>query len=62
MTPITRKGGDFRLTCPTDSEYGWEKLFSERLNLAFQRNYGINVKKALSTNFGPEGSWYDGRE
>jgi len=46
-----------------DSEYGWEKLFSERLYLAFQRNYGINVKIARFHNiFGPEGSWYDGRE
>ncbi len=46
-----------------DSEYGWEKLFSERLYLAFQRNYGINVKIARFHNiFGPEGSWHDGRE
>jgi GDP-D-mannose 3', 5'-epimerase len=46
-----------------DSEYGWEKLFSERLFLAYQRNKGINVRIARFHNiFGPEGSWNDGRE
>ena len=46
-----------------DSEYGWEKLFSERLYLAFQRNYGMEVRVARYHNiFGPEGSWNDGRE
>ncbi|MBC8490514.1 MAG: NAD-dependent epimerase/dehydratase family protein, partial [Bacteroidetes bacterium] len=46
-----------------DSEYGWEKLFSERLYLAFQRNYGLNIRIARFHNiFGPEGSWNDGRE
>jgi len=46
-----------------DSEYGWEKLFSERLYLAFQRNYGMDVRVARFHNiFGPEGSWRDGRE
>jgi nucleoside-diphosphate-sugar epimerase len=46
-----------------DSEYGWEKLFSERLYLAYQRNYGIEVRIARYHNiFGPEGSWNDGRE
>ena len=46
-----------------DSEYGWEKLFSERLYLAFGRNYGFNVRVARYHNiFGPEGSWKDGRE
>lgn len=46
-----------------DSEYGWEKLFSERLYLAFMRNYGMNVRIARFHNiFGPEGSWNDGRE
>lgn len=46
-----------------DSEYGWEKLFSERLYLAFNRNYGIDVRVARYHNiFGPEGSWNDGRE
>lgn len=46
-----------------DSEYGWEKLFSERLYLSFQRNYGMNVKIARFHNvFGPEGTWEGGKE
>ncbi|MBN2240373.1 MAG: NAD-dependent epimerase/dehydratase family protein [Dehalococcoidales bacterium] len=46
-----------------DSEYGWEKLFSERLYMAFVRNYGMDVRIARFHNiFGPEGSWNDGRE
>ncbi len=46
-----------------DSEYGWEKLFSERFYLAAKRNYGIDVRIARFHNiFGPEGSWNDGRE
>jgi GDP-D-mannose 3', 5'-epimerase len=46
-----------------DSEYGWEKLFSERLWLAFRRNYGIDVKVARFHNiFGPQGTWTGGRE
>ena len=46
-----------------DSEYGWEKLFSERMYLAFHRNYGLDVRIARFHNiFGPEGSWNDGRE
>lgn len=46
-----------------DSDYGWEKLFSERLYLAYQRNHGIPVRIARYHNvFGPEGSWNDGRE
>lgn len=46
-----------------DSEYGWEKLFSEHIYLAFQKNYGLNVRIARYHNvFGPEGSWNDGRE
>ena len=46
-----------------DSEYGWEKLFSERLWLAFVRNYGITVRIARYHNiFGPEGTWEGGRE
>jgi nucleoside-diphosphate-sugar epimerase len=46
-----------------DSEYGWEKLFSERLYLAYMRNYGIAVRIARFHNiFGPEGSWMGGRE
>jgi len=46
-----------------DSEYGWEKLFSERLYLAFQRNHGMEVRVARYHNiFGPEGTWDGGRE
>ena len=46
-----------------DSEYGWEKLFSERLYLAYHRNYGISVRIARYHNiFGPEGTWTGGRE
>jgi len=46
-----------------DSEYGWEKLFSERLWLAFARNYGLNMRIARYHNiFGPEGTWDGGRE
>lgn len=46
-----------------DSEYGWEKLFSERLYLSYQRNYGLAVKVARFHNiFGPEGIWDGGRE
>ena len=46
-----------------DSEYGWEKLFSERLYLAYQRNFGMEVRIARYHNiFGPEGSWNNGRE
>jgi nucleoside-diphosphate-sugar epimerase len=46
-----------------DSEYGWEKLFSERLYLAYARNHGMEVRIARYHNiFGPEGSWDDGKE
>lgn len=46
-----------------DSEYGWEKLFSEHLYLSYSRNYGLNVRIARFHNiFGPEGSWKGGRE
>jgi GDP-D-mannose 3', 5'-epimerase len=46
-----------------DSEYGWEKLFSERLYLAFHRNYGMEVRIARYHNiFGPQGTWTGGRE
>jgi len=46
-----------------DSEYGWEKLFSERLFLAFHRNYGLNVRIARFHNiFGPQGTWKGGKE
>ncbi|HTF92951.1 MAG TPA: NAD-dependent epimerase/dehydratase family protein [Verrucomicrobiae bacterium] len=46
-----------------DSEYGWEKLFSERLYLAFNRNYGMECRVARYHNiFGPEGTWTGGKE
>jgi GDP-D-mannose 3',5'-epimerase len=46
-----------------DSEYGWEKLFSERLYLSYMRNYGVSVRIARFHNiFGPEGTWDGGRE
>ena len=46
-----------------DSEYGWEKLFSERLFKAFERNYGLNVRIGRFHNiFGPEGTWDGGKE
>jgi len=46
-----------------DSEYGWEKLFSERLYLAYHRNWGVDVRVARFHNiFGPEGTWTGGRE
>ncbi len=46
-----------------DSEYGWEKLFSERLFLAFMKNKGLDVRIARYHNiFGPEGTWEGGRE
>tara|TARA_R100001163_G_scaffold728_6_gene1119 strand:- start:19715 stop:20791 length:1077 start_codon:yes stop_codon:yes gene_type:complete len=46
-----------------DSEYGWEKLFSERLYLAYQRNYGIPCRIARFHNiYGPQGTWQGGRE
>ncbi len=46
-----------------DSEYGWEKLFSERLYLSYMRNHGLKVRIARFHNiFGPEGTWQGGKE
>ena len=46
-----------------DSEYGWEKLFSERMYMAYNRNHGIEVHIARFHNiFGPQGTWTGGRE
>tara|TARA_X000001036_G_scaffold431923_1_gene467024 strand:+ start:112 stop:1119 length:1008 start_codon:yes stop_codon:yes gene_type:complete len=46
-----------------DSEYGWEKLFSERLYMAFARNYNLNVRIGRFHNiFGPDGTWEGGKE
>ena len=53
----------FAYPAQPDSEYGWEKLFSERLYLSFQRNYGLEVHIARFHNiFGPEGTWCGGKE
>ena len=54
---------EFAYPANPDSEYGWEKLFSERLYLSYQRNYGIQVRVARFHNiFGPEGTWCGGKE
>jgi len=46
-----------------DSEYGWEKLFSERLYMTYAKNYGLQVHIARFHNiFGPRGSWNNGKE
>jgi len=46
-----------------DSEYGWEKLFSERIYLAYAKNHGLDIRIARLHNiYGPQGSWNDGRE
>ena len=59
--PLCRE--DSAYPAAPDSEYGWEKLFSERLYLSFKRNYGLNVKIARYHNiFGPYGTWCGGRE
>jgi len=59
--PVTRE--DSAYPANPDSEYGWEKLFSERLYLAYQRNYGFESRIARYHNiFGPEGTWTGGRE
>jgi GDP-D-mannose 3',5'-epimerase len=59
--PITRE--DSVYPANPDSEYGWEKLFSERMFSAYQRNHGLEVRMARYHNiFGPEGTWTGGRE
>jgi GDP-D-mannose 3',5'-epimerase len=56
-------GEDSAYPAAPDSEYGWEKLFSERLYLAFRRNYGLETHVARYHNvFGPEGIWDGGKE
>ena len=53
----------FAYPAQPDSEYGWEKLFSERLYMSYARNYGLEVRIARFHNiFGPEGTWTGGRE
>jgi len=59
--PVTRE--DSAYPANPDSEYGWEKLFSERLYLAYNRNHGMECRVARYHNiFGPEGTWVGGRE
>ena len=54
---------DIAYPAAPDSEYGWEKIFSERLYLAFSRNYNLNVRIGRFHNiFGPEGTWRGGKE
>lgn len=56
-------GEDTAYPAAPDSEYGWEKLFSERLYLAYQRNFQVPVRVARFHNiFGPEGTWTGGKE
>lgn len=64
MNPTNPKcSEDSSYPAQPDSEYGWEKLFSERLYLSYQRNYGIDVHIARFHNiFGPEGTWDGGKE
>ncbi len=60
-SPVTAE--DSVYPAQPDSDYGWEKLFSERMYLAYARNHGIEARVARYHNvFGPEGSWNDGRE
>jgi nucleoside-diphosphate-sugar epimerase len=59
--PILRE--DSAYPANPDSEYGWEKLFSERLYMTYAKNYGIDVRIARFHNvFGPNGSWNNGKE
>lgn len=59
--PVTRE--DSAYPAKPDSEYGWEKLFSERLYLSYNRNHGMECRVARYHNiFGPEGAWTGGRE
>ena len=61
QNPMTRE--DSAYPADPDSEYGWEKLFSERLYLSYGRNYGMQCRVARYHNiFGPEGTWDGGRE
>jgi nucleoside-diphosphate-sugar epimerase len=64
MDPLNPKcSEDSAYPAQPDSDYGWEKLFSERLYLAFMRNYGVEVRIARFHNiFGPEGTWTGGKE
>ena len=59
--PVTAEASAY--PAAPDSEYGWEKLFSERMYFAYARNYGMSVRVARFHNiFGEEGTWDGGRE
>ncbi len=59
--PITAEASAY--PAAPDSEYGWEKLFSERLYGAYARNHGLEIRVARLHNvFGEEGTWCGGRE
>jgi GDP-D-mannose 3',5'-epimerase len=61
QAPLTKESSAYPAN--PDSEYGWEKLFSERLYLAYGRNLGLEVRVARYHNiFGPLGTWTGGRE
>lgn len=61
LKPVTAEASAY--PAAPDSEYGWEKLFSERLYFAYARNYGISVRVGRFHNiFGEEGTWQGGRE
>jgi nucleoside-diphosphate-sugar epimerase len=61
MNPLLAEGSAYPAN--PDSEYGWEKLFSERVWMAFGRNHGLRVRIARLHNvFGPYGAWNNGRE
>jgi len=64
MDPLNPKcSEDSAYPAAPDSEYGWEKLFSERLFLAYRRNHGMQTHVARYHNiFGPEGTWTGGKE
>lgn len=64
MDPFNPKcSEDSAYPAAPDSEYGWEKLFSERLYLSYNRNYGLPVRIGRFHNiFGPYGSWNNGKE
>ncbi|MDX2476059.1 MAG: NAD-dependent epimerase/dehydratase family protein [Gammaproteobacteria bacterium] len=60
-TPVTSE--DSVYPAQPDSDYGWEKLFSERMYMAYARNHAIESRVARYHNiFGPEGAWNDGKE
>ncbi len=60
-TPVTAEESAY--PAAPDSEYGWEKLFSERMYFAYARNHGLSVRVARFHNiFGPQGTWRGGRE